>query len=157
MNNKSYDLKMEKLKTDSNKSFYYKRLGMELCDLPKKGKASVAVKIKKRRHFHLYGKMHGGVTLSLADAAGGAALASVLDQEQKVATIALSLHFTAPANEGKVIANAKVIDCKQHFGTVEVSVVNETDDDERRKRGKVIAHGIAMYAILSPINFQRKD
>ncbi len=129
------------LKTKSEDSFYYQLLGMRILELSKDGKASIAVDLIETKHFHLYGQMHGGVTLSLADAAGGAALAAMLDHDQKVATISLSLHFTASADKGRIRADARVVNRGRHYGTVEVTVSDE--------KGNIVGQGIATYAILS--------
>ncbi len=69
---------------------------------------------------------HGGVTFTLADTVGGAALVSVVDQP--VPTIDMRIDYLSAAT-GDIRAEADVVRVGGDVGTVDVEVFSE--DDER--------------------------
>lgn len=135
------DAELESIKKRTENSSYYKLLGLHISNLTKKGKASICIEVDPDKHYHLYKQMHGGVALSIADSAGGAALAPLLDKGKRVATVNLSLNFQYPAIKGKVVANAKVVGLNKKTGIVEVSVLDEEKN--------VVCTGEVTYAILA--------
>lgn len=68
---------------------------------------------------------HGGVTFTLADTVGGAALVSVV--EQPVPTIDMRIDYL-DAGTGDLRAEADVVRCGGDVGTVDVNVYAVEDD-----------------------------
>lgn len=67
---------------------------------------------------------HGGVTFTLADTVGGAALVSVVDQP--VPTIDMRIDYLT-AGVGDLHAEADVVRCGSDVGVVDVDVFDEDD------------------------------
>ena len=67
---------------------------------------------------------HGGVTFTLADTVGGAALVSVVDQP--VPTIDMRIDYLE-AGTGDLYAEADVVRCGSDVGVVDVNVYAEDD------------------------------
>ena len=68
---------------------------------------------------------HGGVTFTLADTVGGAALVSLVDQP--VPTIDMRIDYLSAAT-GDIYAEADVVRCGDDVGTVDVEVFSAEDD-----------------------------
>jgi uncharacterized protein (TIGR00369 family) len=68
---------------------------------------------------------HGGVTFTLADTVGGAALVSMVDQP--VPTIDMRIDYLSAAT-GDLYAEADVVRCGDDVGTVDVEVFAAEDD-----------------------------
>jgi uncharacterized protein (TIGR00369 family) len=68
---------------------------------------------------------HGGVTFTLADTVGGAALVSVVDQP--VPTIDMRIDYLSAAT-GDLYAEADVVRCGDDVGIVDVDVYAAEDD-----------------------------
>ena len=68
---------------------------------------------------------HGGVTFTLADTVGGAALVSLV--EQPVPTIDMRIDYLSAAT-GDIYAEADVVRCGDSVGTVDVDVFSAEDD-----------------------------
>jgi uncharacterized protein (TIGR00369 family) len=68
---------------------------------------------------------HGGVTFTLADTVGGAALVSLV--EQPVPTIDMRIDYL-DAGTGDLYAEADVVRCGGDVGTVDVDVYAAADD-----------------------------
>ena len=68
---------------------------------------------------------HGGVTFTLADTVGGAALVSLVDQP--VPTIDMRIDYLSAAT-GDLYAEADVVRCGDDVGTVDVEVFSAEDD-----------------------------
>lgn len=75
---------------------------------------------------------HGGVTFTLADTVGGAALVSLVDQP--VPTIDMRIDYLA-AGTGDLYAEADVVRNGGSVGTVDVSVYDEDDQHIAEVRG----------------------
>ncbi len=69
---------------------------------------------------------HGGVTFTLADTVGGAALVSVVDQP--VPTIDMRIDYLS-AGTGDLAAEADVVRCGGDVGVVDVDVYAVEDDE----------------------------
>src|SRR6056297_2754650 len=75
---------------------------------------------------------HGGVTFTLADTVGGAALVSLVDQP--VPTIDMRIDYLA-AGTGDLRAEADVVRQGGDVGTVDVSIYDEDDEHIAEARG----------------------
>lgn len=78
---------------------------------------------------------HGGVTFTLADTVGGAALVSLVDQP--VPTIDMRIDYLNVAS-GDIYAEANVVRCGDDVGTVDVDVLAAEDDT-------LLAHARGVY------------
>lgn len=75
---------------------------------------------------------HGGVTFTLADTVGGAALVSLVDQP--VPTIDMRIDYLS-AGTGDLHASADVVRCGSDVGVVDVDVYAEDDTHLADARG----------------------
>jgi acyl-CoA thioesterase len=110
-------------------------IGMELIEL-KVGEATLQLKMREElRQPH--GLLHGGATASLIDTATAFANVTVLKENEKAATVDLSIHYLRPVLEGTIICTAKVIKAGKRLSTISAEVVNED--------GKLIATALSTY------------
>jgi len=113
-------------------------LGMELLECSD-GKATMAIAVGTRFHNPL-GTLHGGILVSLADAAMGIALGSTLAEDETFTTLELKVNFLRPVRSGRIVAEGNVVHRGATIAMVEVVV--RSDD------GKAVARGTATQMIL---------
>jgi uncharacterized protein (TIGR00369 family) len=77
-------------------------------------------------------KAHGGVTFTLADTVGGAALVSEVDQP--VPTVDMRIDYLA-VGSGDLHAEADVVRCGSDVGVVDVEVYDEESEQVADARG----------------------
>jgi len=87
-----------------------------------------------------YGVVHGGAIASLADTAVAFALMTIIQPGERVTTAEFKINFFAAVTNGQMIGEARVV----HAGKRLVSA----DMEVRGQDGKLIAKGIATYAII---------
>jgi uncharacterized protein (TIGR00369 family) len=75
------------------------------------------------RLVQLYGGIHGGALLSLADAAINVALATTFTGDETTATVELTMHFVAPAGTADLVATGRVFRSGRRlaFGECEIA------------------------------------
>jgi uncharacterized protein (TIGR00369 family) len=90
------------------------------------------------------GVVHGGFTTALLDTVMTLVVVSLLPPERSATTLDLQIHFVRPATPGagKLLAEATAVHIGSTVGTAEGRV---SDQD-----GRLIAHGTATMAIISP-------
>jgi len=114
---------------------FIKLIGMELVDI-KPGEAILQLKMRHElRQPH--GLLHGGATASLIDTATAFALVSLLNEDDKTATVDLNVHYLRPVFEGKIVCTAKVVKAGKRLSTISAEVVN----DEK----KIVATALSTY------------
>ena len=87
--------------------------------------------------------LHGGVLSALADAAGGAALWSGIDDDRgRVSTIDLRIDYLRPARLEDVHAEATTVRLGKRVGVADVRLFHTTREEE------TIATGKGVYNIL---------
>ena len=120
-----------------NNSPFYKFLGMKITNL-KSGYAELTLPFKKQLK-HAFKDVHGGVTASIADAAVGAALLTLLKRDEKPLTVELKIAYCAPAMKSELIATAEILPPtnKSPTRTGRFTV--------RRTDGEKIAFGIGIF------------
>lgn len=97
-------------------------LGVELTEIDD-GHAEGRVEMREALSWNAERMMaHGGVTFTLADTVGGAALVSLVDQP--VPTIDMRIDYLA-AGTGDLRAEADVVRCGGDVGVVDVDVFSE--------------------------------
>lgn len=116
---------------------YYRLLGMEVTGL---GPGWATFSMPAGMHLHnVHGIVHGGAITSIADAAAGVALATVLETfGERPITIELKLNFCGAVSEGVLEARGTVV---QKGGTIAVSEVEVTEG------GRLVAKGLSTYLI----------
>jgi uncharacterized protein (TIGR00369 family) len=85
------------------------------------GTVTVAMDVDVR-HANLQGSVHGGTLATLADAAMGLALRTVVGPERRHATIHLDVRFVRPAPHGRVRAVGRVVRAGARIGFAEAEV-----------------------------------
>lgn len=86
--------------------------------------------------------LHGGVLSALADAAGGAAVWTDIDDERaRVSTIDLRIDYLRPTRLVTLVAEATVVRLGNRVGVVDVKLFNDDQPD------KVVATGKGVYNI----------
>lgn len=90
------------------------------------------------------GVVHGGFTTALLDTVMTLAVVTKLPVERTATTLDLQIHFVRPATpgNGKLLAEATAVHVGSTIGTAEGRI---TDHE-----GRLIAHGTATMAIISP-------
>jgi uncharacterized protein (TIGR00369 family) len=89
--------------------------------------------------------MHGGVISALADAAGGMAVWSALDQETaRVSTIDLRIDYLRPGRLERLAAAATVVRVGGRVGVADIRLYHPGADSE------TVATGKGVYAIKIP-------
>ncbi len=134
MAEKSY---LEQVRRSANRCPYYQLLGMKVTEI-KKREARIEI-LFKQKLTHPYGIMHGGAIASLADAAVAMALSSLIEPNDRIATIEFKTNFFVPINKGRLTAHAKIIHKGSKTAVGDVEVTNE--------EGKLVAKTIATYSI----------
>ncbi|OGK98088.1 MAG: hypothetical protein A3D33_17640, partial [Candidatus Rokubacteria bacterium RIFCSPHIGHO2_02_FULL_73_26] len=73
-------------------------------------------------HLNPYGVVHGGVVCSLVDTAMGAALVSRLEPGERCTTLEIKINYLAPATEGDLAAEARLVQRTRRVGVLEARV-----------------------------------
>ena len=123
----------------ANHSPYYRLLGMNVLEI-QKGNSRIQMPFRKKL-THTYGIIHGGAIASLADSAVAMALISLVKPIDRITTIEFKINFFIPINQGKLMAQAKIIHRGSKTAVGEVEVFNE--------KNKLVAKVIATYNIQS--------
>ncbi|MFK7734635.1 MAG: PaaI family thioesterase [Pirellulaceae bacterium] len=88
------------------------------------GEAVVELPVDGRMHNPM-GFVHGGVIALLADAATGIAFGRTLDDQQSFATVEMKTSYIRPIKEGRLRAEATLVQRGLRIGFVECRIVNE--------------------------------
>ncbi|MGH9363290.1 MAG: PaaI family thioesterase [Thermoanaerobaculia bacterium] len=79
----------------------------------------------EERHHNPMGTVHGGILCDLADAAMGAALASVLAEGEGFATVALAASYFRPVREGLLRAEGRIVHRGRSLAHLEAEITDE--------------------------------
>lgn len=85
------------------------------------GRAVVEMDADARLH-NAMGILHGGVLLDLADVAMGVALATVAQEGETFSTVQSSVSYLRPVREGRLLAEARVVQRGRTVGHLECEV-----------------------------------
>lgn len=118
---------------------FYRHMGLEVTGL---GPGWATFSMPAGAHlWNVGGIVHGGAIASIADAAAGVALATLLDKDrERPVTVELKINFCAPVIEGTLKARGHVVQKGKQIAVCEVDV---TDDRE-----KLAAKGLTTYMIV---------
>ena len=102
---------------------YAKFLGLELCEL-KSGDVTVCLDARddvKQNH----GVVHGGAIASLIDTASAFVILTAIDENERVTTTDLTIHYLRPVTAGRMLARARIVRGGRRRFVVNVEVENE--------------------------------
>src|SRR5690554_3679368 len=102
---------------------FTEQLGLELVSLDEEG-CCMRLEIAPA-HFNAGGRVHGGVTFSLADSTMGAAVYARLDAHESTATIECKINYTMAITGGVLECRARVV----HAGSRTMVVDGEVWQD----------------------------
>ncbi len=105
---------------------YINLIGFEMVDI-EYGEVTLSLAMRNELK-QVHGLLHGGATASLIDTATGFAVASVLGDGEKAATIDLTLHYLRPVTDGKITCVARVIKNGRRFLTLSAEVKNNNEE-----------------------------
>ena len=92
-----------------------------------------------QRHLQVNRVVHGGITATLADTAGGLATYMSIPAGIRVATVEMKINFLEGIELGRVTADARVIRLGRHFSVVDCNVEDQ--------RGRLVGKALMTFAI----------
>ncbi len=78
----------------------------------------------RRDLINPHGVLHGGVIYSMVDFGMGAALYSVMDENELCATVEIKITYLKSVREGKLACESRVIDRRRRIAVLESEVRN---------------------------------
>lgn len=116
---------------------FYQHMGLEVTGL---GSGWSTFRMPAGSHlWNVGGIVHGGAISSIADAAAGVALATLLDKDrERPVTIEMKLNYCAPVTVGILTARGEVV---QKGGRIAICEVEVKEGD------RLVAKGIATYTV----------
>jgi acyl-CoA thioesterase len=117
---------------------FYRHMGLKVTGL---GPGWAAFQMPVGQHlWSVGGIIHGGAITSIADAASGVALATLLDKDkERPVTIELKVNFCAPVKGGVLNARGQVVQKGKRIAICEVDVTGED--------GGLVAKGTSTYMV----------
>jgi uncharacterized protein (TIGR00369 family) len=117
------DSRLERARNAFDKVAYAKFLGLELCEL-KSGDVTVCLDVRddvKQNH----GVVHGGAIASLIDTASAFVILTAIDENERVTTTDLTIHYLRPVSLGRMRARARIVRGGRRRFVVKVEVEND--------------------------------
>ncbi|MHA1988414.1 MAG: PaaI family thioesterase [Promethearchaeota archaeon] len=87
-----------------------------------------------------HGYLHGGVMYTMADTGMGAALYSLLEEDESCATIEVKISYFKPVSDGVLVCNTKVIHKGRNIGALDSEITNND---------KLVAKASGTFSIFS--------
>lgn len=116
------DSRLERARNAFDKVAYARFLGLELCEL-KSGDVTVGLDVRdevKQNH----GVVHGGAIASLIDTASAFVILTAIDENERVTTTDLTIHYLRPVTLGRMLARARIVRGGRRRFVVNVEVEN---------------------------------
>ncbi len=123
MTTESEDSRMPQVRAAFGRVAYARFLGLEMCETDG-GQTALCLEVRdelKQNH----GAVHGGAIASLIDTASAFAILAVLQQNEKVTTTDLTIHYLRPVTSGRMVAEAKIVRAGRRRFVVSVEVQND--------------------------------
>ncbi|MGQ0760879.1 MAG: PaaI family thioesterase [Acidobacteriota bacterium] len=117
------DSRLERARNAFDKVAYARFLGLELCEL-KSGHVTVCLDVRdnvKQNH----GVVHGGAIASLIDTASAFVILTAIDENERVTTTDLTIHYLRPVTLGRMLARARIVRGGRRRFVVNVDVEND--------------------------------
>jgi acyl-CoA thioesterase len=91
-------------------------------------------------HLNPHGVLHGAVMYALADQGMGAAVYTLLAEDESCATIEVKIVYIAPVRDGSVECETRVLNKGRRVAVLESEV---------RNKGRLVAKALGTFAIFS--------
>ncbi len=101
---------------------YGELIGLKFAKL-EKGYSQCTINIEEKL-MNPHGFLHGGVLYSMADTGMGAALYSLLEENESCATIEVKISYFKPVNSGTLTCNTKVVHKGRSTSALESEIIN---------------------------------
>jgi uncharacterized protein (TIGR00369 family) len=112
----------ERVRAAFGRVAYAKLLGLEMCETDD-GQTAICLEVRddlKQNH----GVVHGGAIASLIDTASAFAIIPVLQENEKVTTTDLTIHYLRPVTSGRMVAQARIVRGGRRRFVVSVEIEN---------------------------------
>jgi uncharacterized protein (TIGR00369 family) len=122
-NSEVEDSRLQRARNAFAEVAYAKFLGLELCEL-KSGDVTVCLDVRddvKQNHR----VVHGGAIASLIDTASAFVILTAIDENERVTTTDLTIHYLRPVTVGRMLARARIVRGGRRRFVVNVEVENE--------------------------------
>lgn len=103
-----------------NEAPFYVLTGMR-AESDEAGTARVTLPFDEKL-TQLYGGLHGGMLMTLADAAANIALATTFTERETIATVELTVQFLEAAGPNEVVAEGRLLRRGKRLGFVEATL-----------------------------------
>src|SRR4030095_14421254 len=117
------DSRLQRARNAFEKVAYAKFLGLELCEL-KSGDVTVCLDVRDEVKQNR-GVVHGGAIASLIDTASAFVILTAIDQDERVTTTDLTIHYLRPVAAARVRARARLVRGGRRRFVVSVEVEND--------------------------------
>jgi len=122
MTTESEDPRPARVRAAFDRVAYGQLLGLEMCET-EGGQTAICLDVRdelKQNHDVI----HGGAIASLIDTASAFAILGVLEENEKVTTTDLTIHYLRPVTSGRMVAQAKIVRAGRRRFVVSVEVQN---------------------------------
>lgn len=119
---------------------FFMLMGIDIMNIGR-GEAMLEMQVRPDMHNGA-GWLQGGVFTSLTDEAMALALYTIIDDDERIATVSESTGFLKGVREGKLVAIGKVLKKGQRVAFAEGEVRRETPD------GELLAHTTAAFVVI---------
>ena len=116
------DLRLERVRAAFGTVAYAKFLGLEMCEIEGQWALCLDVRDELKQN---HGVVHGGAIASLIDTASAFAILPLLQENEKVTTTDLTIHYLRPVTSGRMIAVAKIVRAGKRRFVVSVELKND--------------------------------
>lgn len=123
MSDDSQDPRLARARAAFASVAYAKFLGLELCEL-KSGEVSVCLDVRAELKQN-QGVVHGGAIASLIDTASAFVILTAIQEDEKVTTTDLTIHYLRPITAGRLMARARIVRGGRRRFVVNVEVEND--------------------------------
>lgn len=117
------DSRLERARNAFDKVAYARFLGLELCEL-KSGDVTVCLDVRDEVKQNR-GVVHGGAIASLIDTASAFVILTAIDENERVTTTDLTIHYLRPVTLGRMLARARIVRGGRRRFVVNVEVEND--------------------------------
>ncbi len=117
------DSRLERARNAFEKVAYAGFLGLKLCEL-KSGEVTVCLDVRDEMKQN-HGVVHGGAIASLIDTASAFVILTAIDENERVTTTDLTIHYLRPVTLGRMLARARIIRGGRRRFVVNVEVEND--------------------------------
>jgi uncharacterized protein (TIGR00369 family) len=117
------DPRLERARRIFDKVAYAKFLGLELCEL-KSGDVTVCLDVRDEMKQN-QGVVHGGAIASIIDTASAFVILTAIDENERVTTTDLTIHYLRPVTLGRMLARARIVRGGRRRFVVNVELEND--------------------------------